>query len=840
MSVNKTSPMLSSLSKSASKKLTGEEQRAWFLIETSKESFFYIDKKISDPAKFKDPVKCQKILEKMSIDGINSIKAQSILIAGVVARGGEGFHITVTIKKNGGSKATLKNALKDGTVKKIIPNTEIVKEIEILPASQEAIHENVIDTAVEAEIQENRISPELKKAIQIFLWWKQEGKSMYERLLVRSTPADEEFVQKAKRRLTKFEKEKMYKLFEPRFFGFREGILQKFKFEDFDMTKEEIRQYLADLKSILSTIQSTTTEITDEEIENLIGDFDIIAEMSRLEVLAKQLMLSEHDGIDFIDQAQSYITTVENLLSWFSPIEIKRFKDFFGDGSWEKFLAFALLAGTKLKSASDHWGGPKKLIARCKKYDELHPIHVLALGESGTWKWDLTKPLVLEARDEIRSQPKVTEHTVVLFAHENITPILAHVPFTPILRDSVSVAVTITLTAKSPEALQYGLDNPYIAQIVYDSGDFQLLISNICRKFSVICNAHHYDPFDPEDIQGAKLASIKTDLEKVIDFEQNQAAERATEAASLEFGREANIQSARRWQKANLALKAVKTGVGIFATVAVGVATAGIGCGAVILSAHGVAKNILSIGYDIRAMQAKFAQNIESMQSDLEVIQARVSAVGNAAAHIGSRIGETILGDIIQPWNRIAKYAENANLSLSEIKVRAAHMSSEINSLLEISSSFSKKLAMLQQEITAQSQNEDIDQNVIRILDAETKSLQSSLQQNASSVQNAVEGSATMGQYIALCEARFQKITTEMESFDPSTPVEVFLRIYDVLEFAGGILAVAGLQDPKVIGGLNPINSDHGWITAANFSGYVSSLDDARSIIVQIHKTITS
>ena len=50
-----------------------------------------------------------------------------------------------------------------------------------------------------------------------------------------------------------------------------------------------------------------------------------------------------------------------------------------------------------------------------------------------------------------------------------------------------------------------------------------------------------------------------------------------------------------------------------------------------------------------------------------------------------------------------------------------------------------------------------------------------------------------------------QKIS-DMATFNLSTPVEVFLHIYDILEFAA-------LQDPKVVDGLNPKNSDHGWMT---------------------------
>jgi hypothetical protein len=303
----------------------------------------------------------------MKVNGIDGITAKSPLLTGLVARGGEGFQLAISLKKNGAGKSTLKKVILDSTFKKILPNAEIVKTLELDPDSEDALDEAAIDVATGIEMTENKLGKSVKKAVKVFLWWDQEGRSSYQRVLAGHSALDERFLQTAQRRLEKYGKAKMYNLFEPKWFGLKDGPLQRYRFDDFDMKKSDVKVYLENIERILDQIIDAADDIDDEEIDQLIGNIDFIEEMSVLEELAIQLTLSEGDAIDFIDEAQGYVDLVKKLMIWFTPAQILLLRDFLGDGSWASFFSFATLADNQLKEASDRWGGPKKLIARLKK-----------------------------------------------------------------------------------------------------------------------------------------------------------------------------------------------------------------------------------------------------------------------------------------------------------------------------------------------------------------------------------------------------------------------------------------------------------------------------------------
>ena len=59
--------------------------------------------------------------------------------------------------------------------------------------------------------------------------------------------------------------------------------------------------------------------------------------------------------------------------------------------------------------------------------------------------------------------------------------------------------------------------------------------------------------------------------------------------------------------------------------------------------------------------------------------------MGEPDAQIESAVWATFLTDVMNPWKKAEKYAENAKNCLSEMHVKAAEMSQEINDLLELS-----------------------------------------------------------------------------------------------------------------------------------------------------------
>ena len=829
MATNQNSKKLSTLSKIAAKSIRGSEKRAWLMIEDGKDSFFYIDKIISDPAKFKDPMTCKKILEKLKVEGIDKINAKSPLIAGLVAREGEGFQLSVNVKKNGAGKSTLKKALKDAAVKKIIPNAEIVKMIELSPESEAAKDDAVLDLAIGLESEENSLGKSTAKAVKIFLWWEEEGKSRYNGLAATPTSSDADFLQTAKRRLEKYVKSKMYKLFEPRLFGMIDGPLQKFRFEDFDLTKGKSKAYLDDISNKLEQTQDASAgSMSDQELEDMfVTEVNIIEDMSKLEKLAVQLLLKENDTIDFLDEALSYVSTVEALLAWCSPKDIIRLRDALGNGRWQSFLSFAFLADNQLKDGVNMCKGVKALISRLKKYKEVHPRELLAMCEQSNWDWSESKPFVKERVLEEKGRPKERTHTLTLFEHNNIIGLLAQVPFTPILKEAVSISVVIELEANSPDELEYGLDNPYIAQLVSDAGDFPELISSIKEKFSQICFTHDYYVLDNEDVQQEKLELIRIDLEAVIEQQQNAAADRATRCAAIEFGRAANVKSTRNWQKAGLVFSVVKVGIGALATAAAATATLGAG----LIAAHGVAKGIISTAYDFRTFFSNFEQNLGFLQTDVDDIEKRVKLLGTDGGAIASHVWNTFVGEIGEPWKRAGRHADNSALNLSEMKVRAGSMGADLSDLLNISIAFTSKMEILKGNLV------NLDNNEMSDLNSNIASLEYHLSKHSDTVQNAVDTAATFGAHVGNCEVRLRTIAEKMKEFEASKGAEVFMNIWSVLEFTGGIIAGAAALGPTVAGGLNPM-SDQGWITAANFQAYVVNLDDARGLVKDIHQTI--
>ena len=76
--------------------------------------------------------------------------------------------------------------------------------------------------------------------------------------------------------------------------------LEKYKHQDFDLTKENVEVYIDTITIILDTILTASAEeIDDNEINELVEDVNIIEEMSQLEAIAQQLILNGIETIDF-------------------------------------------------------------------------------------------------------------------------------------------------------------------------------------------------------------------------------------------------------------------------------------------------------------------------------------------------------------------------------------------------------------------------------------------------------------------------------------------------------------------------------------------------------------
>ena len=98
----------------------------------------------------------------------------------------------------------------------------------------------------------------------------------------------------------------------------------------------------------------------------------------------------------------------------------------------------------------------------------------MKLVEINDWSWVQAKPMVIKEIKEINNTQKVTEHTLTLFDNKDILKDISQLnQDLPELSSPVSISVVVKLTANTPEELEYGLDNPYIAQLVYDAASTQ-------------------------------------------------------------------------------------------------------------------------------------------------------------------------------------------------------------------------------------------------------------------------------------------------------------------------------------------------------------------------------
>lgn len=836
MGINDNAKKLSSLSKTAIKGITGSSPRAWFLIEQGKTSLFYVDKKLSSADKLKDPVKCKVLLTKLKVEGVEDIDAKSPLVCGVVARKGEGFAMAISYKKNGAGKSTLKSAIKDATVKKLLPNVEIVKSLELGDTSERAENESIRDTESAREMEENNVSSSHAKAFKIFTWWRDEGGAILDRISATGVQNDEDFLQTALRRLTKFKKKKMYDLFEPHFFGMKNGPLERFKYKDFDLTKDGVTAHLTTIEGFLNGIldgQAAPSEDDIAEMEDLLDD-DIVEEMTQLEEFAKTLKLSDSDTIDFLSDAHSYARTVGNLIEWFSPADVKALCQGLGDNDWSVFLAKAALTDTQIKSAVKMCGGKvSKFLDRMQRAKDIHFIEFLFLCEAGAWDWDTAKPLVKERVKEEQNKPKVTKTTITLFQNDNLARVLSNLPFTPILRNDISIQVDIRLKANTPEELDYGLDNAYIAQRIHDAGDYKRLVRNVSTAFQIICSNHEYYVLDPEEEQTRKLELITRDLKSVLETEQEAAAARAEACAKEEFGLDANITSKRRWQAAGIAFSVIKVGIGVFALAAATTVT----LGASILAAHGLAKSLISTGIECYSCCSGFQENMRMLEADVNDIRNRVNTLGTDGANIASRMGETFLGDLVQPWNRVKEYSKNAKLRLDEMRLKAQRMSVDLQELLSLGATFTQRIQTLKDNIATLESDPDTNPEWLQILKRDAARLEANLTGHEATVNGSVDGASEFGGFIDTCETRFVHIIKTLKKFDPSKGAEAFMAVWGVLEFAGGIIAGGAAEDANILKGLNPIN-DKNWVTAANFANYVNTLSDAKDLVITMKETI--
>ena len=78
----------------------------WYAVQVNSDFIFGIDKRVTDPNKFKKPLKVKSYLEKMKVGDVSNITKDCGVISGLVTKNGENIQIAVVCKTNGNGKST--------------------------------------------------------------------------------------------------------------------------------------------------------------------------------------------------------------------------------------------------------------------------------------------------------------------------------------------------------------------------------------------------------------------------------------------------------------------------------------------------------------------------------------------------------------------------------------------------------------------------------------------------------------------------------------------------------------------------------------------------------------
>ena len=350
MAVNKNAKNLTSLSLAALKS-AGHELRAWFAVQVGTDYLFYIDKKITQPMKFKEPLALKKVLTALKVRDAKSINKDALVVAGTIQSAGEAYEMTIGVKSNGGGKSTLKSLVKDANFKRIVGNVEIVKQ----HGGNVGEDDLEMDASIKTEMKEKGVSgvkvvvdeennetievpDNLRKALKVFKWWDAEGRASLESLSGGASVDDEETLQTIKRRLKKFAKEKMYKLFADGIIW--DGPLKKLRPRHYDLTKDVLRDVLKQTDDLLANLQDSKNESDFDDLASEIVEAveDDAEEFGELEMIGKRLKLSEGQFLRFMDAGKSHLPLIKDLVSKYSNDDVKLLLKYVGGGNWDRLI----------------------------------------------------------------------------------------------------------------------------------------------------------------------------------------------------------------------------------------------------------------------------------------------------------------------------------------------------------------------------------------------------------------------------------------------------------------------------------------------------------------------
>ena len=351
MGVNNDAKKLSTISKTAVTGLNPGEIKAWFVIEHKDNHFFYVDPKISDPNKFKEPKVIKKFLAKHNIPGSEKIDDKAPLICGTLCLGKGVYEMVIALKKNGAGKSTLKNIAKDAVFKKIVSSLEIVtshSDLGNIALTEAEITKKVAEENAHAkeakELQDEAVSLKLNekeiKALQMHKWSVKDVPKFYQANM--GTLENETFFQDALRRLKKFQKAEMYELFEEKWWiqrklGFNNPLSKYAK--EFLLTKKKLPTYIARCELMLNGIEKLKGNIDPEEAALDLFDAPVTTAINEFSTYLESKGFNEDDASDIL--VAFGVDGKEDFMDIFKlcnedSSEMKYLLDTFGGMDWKR------------------------------------------------------------------------------------------------------------------------------------------------------------------------------------------------------------------------------------------------------------------------------------------------------------------------------------------------------------------------------------------------------------------------------------------------------------------------------------------------------------------------
>ena len=161
---------------------------------------------------------------------------------------------------------------------------------------------------------------------------------MLKKIAKKPTLESEDMLQTLSRRLKKYAKEGMYKLFEGGVLW--DGALKKLRPKDYDLTKSDLKTILKQIDALLSVVRDLEGHDDFEDDARAIADevVDAAEQYGELEDIAKRLKLADDQYMGFMDAGKGNIALIKDLVSKFSNDDIKLLHKYVGAGSWDRLF----------------------------------------------------------------------------------------------------------------------------------------------------------------------------------------------------------------------------------------------------------------------------------------------------------------------------------------------------------------------------------------------------------------------------------------------------------------------------------------------------------------------